>query len=75
MDFPQHGEVFYFYDQALNRSCRMNFYFLMKERPRISYKYGSLTRIKFLVKSVTTLKQHDVYSKYASFPRFQIDVC
>jgi hypothetical protein len=26
------------------------------------------------MKSVTTLKQHDVYSKYASLSRFQIDV-
>jgi hypothetical protein len=42
---------------------------------QISNKYGSLTRNKFLTKSVTTLKQHDVYSKYASLPRFQNDVC
>jgi hypothetical protein len=40
---------------------------------RISNKHGSLTRDKFLMKSVTILKQHDVYSKYVSFPRFQID--
>jgi hypothetical protein len=26
------------------------------------------------MKSVTTLKEHDVYSKYTSLPRFQIDV-
>jgi hypothetical protein len=28
---------------------------------RISDKYGSLTRNKFLMKSVTTLKQNDEY--------------
>jgi hypothetical protein len=42
---------------------------------RISNKYGSLTRNKFLMKCATTLKQHDVYSKYALLRRFQIDVC
>jgi hypothetical protein len=40
----------------------------------ISNKYGRLTRNKFLMKSVTTLKSHDVYSKYASLQRIQIDV-
>jgi hypothetical protein len=42
---------------------------------RISNKYGSLTRNKFLIKSVTTLNQHDVHSKYASLSRFEVDVC
>jgi hypothetical protein len=42
---------------------------------RISNKYGSLTGNKFFMKSVTTLKYHDVYSKYATLSRFQIDVC
>jgi hypothetical protein len=41
---------------------------------RISNKYGSLTRNKFHMKSATTLKQHNVYSKYALLSRFQIDV-
>jgi hypothetical protein len=40
---------------------------------RISNKYGSVAQNKFLTKSVTTLKL--THSKYASFPRFQIDVC
>jgi hypothetical protein len=42
---------------------------------RISNTYGSLTRNKFLTISVTTLKYHEVYSKYASLPKFQIGVC
>jgi hypothetical protein len=41
---------------------------------RISNKYGSLTRNKFLMKSLTTSKLFDAYSKYASLLTFQIDV-
>jgi hypothetical protein len=41
---------------------------------RITNKYGRLTRNKILMKSGTTLKYHDVYSKYVSLLRFQIDI-
>jgi hypothetical protein len=46
-----------------------------KTYEEVKNKYGNPTRNKFLMKSVTTLKLHDVCSKYASIPRFQIDVC
>jgi hypothetical protein len=47
----------------------------MSLHQRISNKHGSLNRNNFLMNSVTTLKHHDVYSKYASLPKCQIDVC
>jgi hypothetical protein len=53
---------------------RSHFIPILNKELQISNKYGSLTQNKFLTKSVTTLK-HDVYSKYASLPGCQIDVC
>jgi hypothetical protein len=48
---------------------------MMMNNPDVSPSYGSLTQNKFPMKSVSTLKEHDVYSNYASLPRLLIEIC